>query len=72
MLSRCTSVGRRHLKSCGNVKFYHEFVFRIDKSVPMVTVLPQEALPNSDPRDRFVFPQTHAGLYFCICLGISD
>ena len=43
----------------GHIRIYHEFVDRIDNSVPRFTVWHHEAsrvMPNSDPRDRFVYP----------------
>ena len=50
-------------------KFYHEFVDRIDNSVPRVTAWHHEALPSvakqrPEGQNCLAYPQTHIGLFF--------
>ena len=59
-----------------NIRMYHEFVDRIDSSVPRVTVWHNKALPNdaiSEPRDRFVYPflKLKMDSFSCKLLGAS-
>ena len=58
------------------IRIYHELVNRIVKSVPSVTVWHHKlclVMPNSDPRDRFVYPFLKIMLdsFPCILLGAS-
>ena len=60
----------------GDIRLYHESMDRIDKSVPVVTVLHHEALPSDvkqcpEGHICLSFPQAHVGFIFLHFLGAN-